>query len=58
MIPIRLVAKSGAILSPENLLKNRLTISTVESLTSETTSGSPPTAFRTSSESQVLRPFL
>lgn len=54
----RLVAKRGAILSFENLLKNRLTIVVVDSFTSLTTSGSPPMALRTSSESQVFFPFL
>ena len=55
---MRLVLNKGAILSLENLLKNRFTISTVESLPSITTSGSPPTAFKISSDSQVLRLFL
>ena len=58
MAPIRLVAKRGAILSFENLPRVRLTMSACESLELSITAGSPPTAFRISSDSQVLRLFL
>ena len=51
MTPRRLVAKRGAILSFENLPRVRFTISVCESLVLSTTAGSPPMAFRTSSDS-------
>lgn len=58
MIPSLLVAKSGASLSPENLLKNRFIIVTVDNLAVSVTAGSPPTKFSTSSDNHVLRLFL
>lgn len=58
IVPMRFVANKGPILSPENLLKKRLMISITDSFTLLTTSGSPPTAFRISSDNQVLRLFL
>ena len=58
MSPKRLVAKRGAILSFENLPRVRCTISIGESLVLSTDSVVPPIAFKTSSDSQVLRLFL
>ena len=58
MSPSLLVAKSGASLSFENLLKNLWMIWVVESFVVSTAAGSPPIAFRISSVSHVFRPFL
>ena len=58
MIPKRLVAKRGAILSFENLPRVRCTISIGESLVLSMESAGPPMAFKISSDSQVLRLFL
>lgn len=57
IVPSRLVPNKGPIRSVENLLKDRCTISDVESLTSLPSSGYPPTSFKTSTVSHVLRLF-